>query len=139
MGHFDGWSPRFLFADLIPVGVRVRYSSGPESFPGGGGLPGRAARSADARSARSVDRGVDADTRSADTALVESVASLRQACDVLAGIDPAELSEAGLGDALLDLLTVRRQVEGAIAAVGHRFAHSNAWAADGARDATGWV
>jgi hypothetical protein len=82
---------------------------------------------------------VDADTRSADTALVESVASLRQACDVLAGIDPAELSEAGLGDALLDLLTVRRQVEGAIAAVGHRFTHSTAWAADGARDATGWV
>ncbi len=80
-----------------------------------------------------------ADVASADVVLAESVAVLRAAADALAGIDPAELSEPQLGDALLDLLQVRRQVDGAITSVGHRFAHSNAWAADGARDATGWV
>ncbi|MEK9809983.1 MAG: hypothetical protein VW362_06015, partial [Candidatus Nanopelagicales bacterium] len=55
-----------------------------------------------------------ADVASADVVLAESVAVLRAAADALAGIDPAELSEPQLGDALLDLLQVRRQVDGAI-------------------------
>ena len=80
-----------------------------------------------------------AEVLNADVVLAESVAVLRAATNALAELDASELSEAQLGDALLDLLQVRRQVDGALAAVGHRFVHSGAWAADGARDATGWV
>ena len=64
---------------------------------------------------------------------------MRQLCDVVAALDPAELSEGSLGEVLLDLATVRRQIDGAMSVVADRFAHSSEWAADGARDAVGWV
>ena len=123
------------------------HSSDPVESGGGVSHPGGAARS-DAGGRGGSDRGGAAwsdagaagrTARSANARMTESTAVLRDACDVLASIDPADLSDAGLGDVLLDLLTVRRQVDGAIAAVGDRFAHSTEWAADGARDAVAWV
>ena len=76
---------------------------------------------------------------SADARLAWARAALREAAEELASLDPAELSEGALGEGLLDLLRVRRQLEGASAVVGDRFAHSSEWAADGARDAVAWV
>lgn len=102
------------------------HQSDREEFPGGVGRSGGAARSGSGGG-------------SDDARLAESVAVLRDACDVLADLNPAELTDAGLGEVLLDLLTVKRQVDGAVATVADRFAHGNAWAADGARDAIGWV
>ena len=85
------------------------------------------------------DAAASAVTASADARLVWARSALREAADVLAGIDPAELSEGSLGESLAELLQVGRQLDGAAAVVAGRFAHSTEWAADGARDAIGWL
>ena len=76
---------------------------------------------------------------SADARLVLARAAIREATDVLAGIDPAELSEGSLGESIADLMRFGRQLDGMAAAVTGRFAHSSEWAADGARDAIAWL
>lgn len=76
---------------------------------------------------------------SADARLVLARAAMRQAADVLAGIDPAELSEGCLGESVADFMRIGRQLDGVAAAVAGRFAHSSEWAADGARDAIAWL
>ena len=76
---------------------------------------------------------------SADARLVLARAAIREAADVLAGIDPAELSEGALGESVAELMRFGRQLDGMAAAVAGRFAHSSEWAADGARDAIAWL
>lgn len=76
---------------------------------------------------------------SADARLVLARAVLREAAEVLAGIDPAELTEGCLGESVADLMRVGRQLDGAAAVIAGRFAHSSEWAADGARDAIAWL
>ena len=76
---------------------------------------------------------------SADARLVLARAVLREAADVLASIDSAELTEGSLGESIADLMRVGRQLDGACAAIAGRFAHSSEWAADGARDAIAWL
>lgn len=76
---------------------------------------------------------------SADARLAVARAALLEAADALAGIDPADLSEGSLGEAISDLRRVGRQLQGSAAAIAERFAHSSEWAADGARDATAWL
>lgn len=79
------------------------------------------------------------DAVAVDVVVVDAVAALRGAADVLAQIDPSALSGAGLGQVLLDLMQVRRQVDGALATLGDRFAHGDEWGGDGARDAVAWL
>lgn len=76
---------------------------------------------------------------SADARLVLARAVLREAAEMLAGIDPAELTEGSLGESVADLMRVGRQLDGAAAVIAGRFAHSSEWAADGARDAIAWL
>ena len=76
---------------------------------------------------------------SADARLALARAAMRDAADALATLDPAELAEGSLGDAMLDLLCVRRQIDGSLAMLGGRFSHSSEWAADGSRSAQDWV
>ena len=76
---------------------------------------------------------------SADARLAIARAVMREAADMLAGIDPAELSEGCLGESVADFMRIGRQLDGVAAAVAGRFAHSSEWAADGARDATAWL
>ncbi len=76
---------------------------------------------------------------SADARLALARAAMRDAVDALAALDPAELAEGSLGDAMLDLLCVRRQIDGSLAMLGGRFSHSSEWAADGSRSAQDWV
>lgn len=76
---------------------------------------------------------------SADARLVLARALMRQAGDLVASIDPAELTEGCLGESVADLMRFGRQMDGAAAAVAGRFAHSSEWAADGARDAIAWL
>ena len=76
---------------------------------------------------------------SADARLVLARAAIREAVDVLADIDPAELSEGALGESVAELMRFGRQLDGMAAAVAGRFAHSSEWAADGARDAIAWL
>ena len=76
---------------------------------------------------------------SADPRLALARAAMRDAADALATLDPAELAEGSLGDAMLDLLCVRRQIDGSLAMLGGRFSHSSEWAADGSRSAQDWV
>ena len=76
---------------------------------------------------------------SADARVVWARAALRQAADVLAGIDPSELTEGSLGESVAELMQVGRQLDGAAAVIAGRFAHSSEWAADGARDAIAWI
>ena len=76
---------------------------------------------------------------SADARLVLARALMRQAGDLVAGIDPADLTEGSLGESVADFMRFGRQMDGAAAAVAGRFAHSSEWAADGARDAIAWL
>ena len=76
---------------------------------------------------------------SADARLALARAAMRDAADALATLDPAELAEGSLGDAMLDLLCVRRQIDGSLVMLGGRFSHSSEWAADGSRSAQDWV
>ena len=76
---------------------------------------------------------------SADARLALARAAMRDAVDALAALDPAELAEGSLGDAMLDLLCVRRQIDGSLAMLGGRFSHSSEWAADGSCSAQDWV
>jgi len=76
---------------------------------------------------------------SADARLALARASIREAVEVLAGIDPAELSEGSLGECVAELMRFGRQLDGVAAGVAGRFAHSSEWAADGARDAIAWL
>lgn len=76
---------------------------------------------------------------SADTRLVLARAVLREAAELLVGIDPAELTEGSLGESVADLMRVGRQLDGSAAVIAGRFAHSSEWAADGARDAVAWL
>ena len=76
---------------------------------------------------------------SADGRLAWARATLREAADVLASLDPSDLSEGSLGESLSDVLHVARQLDGTAAVLAGRFAHSSEWAADGARDATAWL
>ena len=76
---------------------------------------------------------------STDARLSRARIAVREAADALAALDPADLTEGVLGDALLDLLRVRRQIDGTLAVLGGRFSHSSEWAADGARSAEAWM
>ena len=76
---------------------------------------------------------------SADARLVLARALMRQAGELVASIDPAELTEGCLGESVAELMRFGRQMDGAAAAVAGRFAHSSEWAADGARDAIAWL
>ena len=76
---------------------------------------------------------------SADARLVLARAVLLETAELLAGIDPAELTEGSLGESVADLMRVGRQLDGAATVIAGRFAHSSEWAADGARDAVAWL
>lgn len=76
---------------------------------------------------------------SADARVVWARAVLREAADVLAGVDPSELTEGSLGESVVELLRVGRQLDGAAAVIAGRFGHSSEWAGDGARDAVAWI
>jgi len=76
---------------------------------------------------------------SADARLALARVAMREAVEVLAGIDPAELSEGPLGECVAELMRFGRQLDGVAAGVAGRFAHSSEWAADGARDAIAWL
>lgn len=78
-------------------------------------------------------------TASADGRLAIARSTLRDVADLLAGIDPAELTEGGLGESVSELMLAGRQIDGTAAAIAGRFAHSSEWAADGARDAIAWL
>jgi hypothetical protein len=68
-------------------------------------------------------------TRNPNAALSGAVAQLNSALDVIAGIDPATLSEFGLGEDAVALLRVRRRVDAATAMVNARFSHGSEWSA----------
>ena len=80
-----------------------------------------------------------APSASADARLAVLRGGLREIADALAEIDASALSEGALGQTLADLMRVRRQLDGTVGAIAGRFVHSSEWAADGARDATGWL
>jgi len=75
-----------------------------------------------------------APTASADARLAGLRAEVCALADALADVDVAELSEGSLGETMSDLLRVRRQLEGTVAALATRFRGSSEWSADGARD-----
>ena len=76
---------------------------------------------------------------SADARLALARVAMREVAEMLAGIDPAELSEGSLGECVAELMRFGRQLDGVAAGVAGRFAHSSEWAADGARDAIAWL
>ena len=76
---------------------------------------------------------------SADGVLVAGLGALEGALAAIAAIDPAEFSGFGLGDALVRLSHVRRQLDATTAVVTQRFSHSESWAGDGARSASAWI
>lgn len=76
---------------------------------------------------------------SADARLSLLRADLMQFADALADIDVCELTAGSLGETVADLMRVRRQLEGSIAAIAGRFSSSGEWSSDGARDALAWL
>ncbi len=80
-----------------------------------------------------------ATTATADARLAGLRAEAVALADELAGIDVAELGEGSLGETISDLMRVRRQLDGTVAALAGRFSGSSEWAADGARDAVAWL
>lgn len=80
-----------------------------------------------------------APSASADARLAVLRGGLREIADALSEIDASALSEGSLGQTLADFMRVRRQLDGTVGAIAGRFAHSSEWAADGARDAAGWL
>ena len=66
----------------------------------------------------------------------DAVRALETAAAALAAISPADLPAHGLGEDLLRLNRTARVLESATAGAAHRFAHSDDWAADGARSPT---
>ena len=80
-----------------------------------------------------------APTASADARLAGLRAEVCALADALADVDVAELSEGSLGETIGDLMRVRRQLEGTVAALATRFRGSSEWSADGARDPIAWL
>lgn len=71
--------------------------------------------------------------------LIAARTALKEAAEALAEIDPADLVEGSLGESVVDLLAIRHSIDGSAAALADRFAHTNEWAADGARDGVAWL
>ena len=69
----------------------------------------------------------------------DAVRALETAAAALAAISPADLPAHGLGEDLLRLNRTARVLESATAGAAHRFAHSDDWAADGARSPHAWI
>jgi hypothetical protein len=80
-----------------------------------------------------------APTASADARLAGLRAEVCALADALADVDVSELSEGSLGTTMSDLMRVRRQLEGTVAALATRFRGSSEWSADGARDPIAWL
>jgi hypothetical protein len=75
----------------------------------------------------------------ADARLAGLRAEVIALADALAEVDVAELGQGSLGQTISDLMRVRRQLDGTVAALAGRFTSSSEWAADGARDAVAWL
>ncbi|MGA0067791.1 MAG: DUF222 domain-containing protein, partial [Candidatus Nanopelagicales bacterium] len=80
-----------------------------------------------------------ATTATADARLAGLRAEVTALADALADVDVAELGEGSLGETISDLMRVRRQLDGTMAALAGRFSGSSEWSADGARDAVAWL
>jgi len=76
---------------------------------------------------------------SADARLAGLRAEVIALADALAEINVAELGQGSLGETISDLMRVRRQLDGTVAALAGRFGASSEWAADGSRDAVAWL
>ena len=76
---------------------------------------------------------------SADARLAGLRAEVTALADALADVDVSELGEGSLGETISDLMRVRRQLDGTVAALAARFSGSSEWAADGSRDAVAWL
>ena len=76
---------------------------------------------------------------SPDERLAGAVGVVGEVLTGLGDVRGSELCSQGLGEVLVGLLRVRRQVEGLTAVVAGRFAHGQEWSGDGARDAQAWL
>ncbi len=80
-----------------------------------------------------------ADPGGNDAAWAQALTVAQDAATALADVDLSVMSAAALGEDLLRLRTIIRQLESTVAHAGARFADSGEWSADGARSAHAWL
>ena len=75
----------------------------------------------------------------ADAGLATALAEAERVVDTLATLDPAQLSEFGLGDQVLRLMRLRRRIDAVTASVSNRYVHTNEAYAHGVKRPADWV
>ncbi len=75
----------------------------------------------------------------ANIALTHALTLAEEAANALADLSMSEVQSVGLGEQIVRLRGVQRQLDAASSALSERFAGSHEWEADGARNASGWL